>query len=242
MAEQPPVERDAARRTIAMTMFGVTTEGGAIVRRHLEEAGCEVVVFHATGAGGATMEDLTRAGMFDAVVDWTTSEVTDEVVGGICTSGPDRLEAAGQVGVPQVIVPGAIDVINILAPIPERFESRTHHMHLPTVPLIRTSASESAEIGGWIARKLNAAIGPTMVIIPRGGFSSLDIDGGAFRDTAANAAFETALRDDLRSDIPVLTDPHHINSESFARHVADATLKLIASSPRIGASHQKEKS
>jgi uncharacterized protein (UPF0261 family) len=226
MAEGSAVAVDRSRPTIAMTMFGVTTRGGTFVRQFLEDAGCEVVVFHANGSGGATMEDLVRRGTFAAVLDWTTSEVTDELCGGICTAGPTRLEAAGAVGIPQLVIPGAVDVINISGAIPKRFAKRTYHMHLPTVPLIRTSLRESREIGTWIANKLNAATGPVRVLIPQGGYSALDIEGGPFWDPAANDAFVNALRRTLRSDIEVDESPHNINSEAFARVAAETLLGM----------------
>jgi uncharacterized protein (UPF0261 family) len=228
MAEGVQVEQREPRPAIALTMFGVTTEGATHLRRFLTEAGCEVVVFHANGAGGRTMERLAREGAFQAVIDWTTSEITDELTGGICTAGPERLEAAGDIGIPQVIVPGAIDVINVLAPIPERFAGRTHHWHLPTVPLIRTSPSESREIGAWMADKLNAARGPVRVLVPQYGFSNLDFRGGVFEDAAADGAWESALRQRLRDGIPVEDVPANINDEAFARAVADAALDLLA--------------
>ncbi len=227
MAESVAVEAPPARPTVAVTMFGVTTEGGDHLRHFLEEAGCEVVVFHANGSGGQTMERLAREGAFAAVVDWTTSEITDELAGGICTAGPHRLEAAGETGTPQIVVPGAVDVINVVPPIPERFEGRTHHWHLPTVPLIRTSAAESAEIGAWTADKLNAAHGPVRVVVPGLGFSALDRPDGPFFDPDADEAWLRALRDRLRDDIPVDVVPHNINDEEFARAVAVAALELV---------------
>jgi len=205
-----------------MTMFGVTTTGGTHARQRLEQAGCEVVVFHANGNGGATMEDLIRRGTFAAVLDWTTTEVTDHLAGGVCDAGPTRLEAAATLGIPQVIVPGAIDVINWRGELPERWSRRTTHMHLPGVPLIRTSVAESAEIGAWIADKLNRATGPVRVLIPRGGFSALDVVGGPFWDPVADEAFVSALRSNLRSDIPVEETTHNINSPEFASVAADA--------------------
>jgi uncharacterized protein (UPF0261 family) len=233
MAERVDVEPPPAPPTVALTMFGVTTEGGDHVRHFLEDAGCEVVVFHANGAGGQTMERLARDGAFAAVVDWTTSEITDELTGGICTAGPHRLEAAGEAGVPQVVVPGAVDVINVLPPIPDRFEGRTHHWHLPTVPLIRTSAAESAEIGAWTADKLNAAHGPVRVIVPGLGFSALDKPGGPFFDPEADEAWVSALRDTLRDDIPVDVLPQNINDEEFARAVSAAVLELVDATSRV---------
>lgn len=226
MAEGVDVTFDRSRPVIAMTMFGVTTKGGTYVRRFLEQAGCEVVVFHATGTGGKTMEDLTARGMFSAILDWTTTEITDHLTGGVCDAGPNRLEAAGARGIPQVIVPGAVDVINIRGAIPRKFAGRASHMHLPGVPLIRTSAKESREIALFIARKLNAARGPVRVLIPGGGYSALDIAGGVFEDAAANEAFVSTLRRNLKPGIPLTVSPHHINSEEFAREAADALLGM----------------
>jgi len=233
MAEGVELEPPPARPTIALTMFGVTTEGATHVRRFLVAAGCEVVIFHANGAGGQTMERLVREGAFRAVVDWTTSEVTDELTGGICTAGEARLEAAGETATPQVVVPGAVDVINVHAPIPDRFAGRTHHWHLPNVPLIRTSKEESAEIGAWMARKLNAARGPVRVLVPGLGFSALDKPGGVFQDADADEAWESALRQGLRDDVAVDVLPYHINDEEFARATADAVLELVGATPLV---------
>jgi uncharacterized protein (UPF0261 family) len=227
MAEQPPVDFPVKRATVAMTMFGVTTTGGDVLRQTLEDAGVEVVVFHATGAGGLAMERLAREGRFDAIVDWTLSEITDHLVGGICTAGPTRLDAAAELGIPQVLVPGAVDVINVHLPIPEKFEGRVHHMHLPTVPLIRASVDENTQVGAFVADKLSRATGPATVIVPRGGFSSLDHEGGEFWEPAATAAFESAVRAGLPANIPVVPSDLHINDPAFAREVAHAVLALL---------------
>ncbi len=224
-ATAPHLERD--KPLIAMTMFGVTTAGGTYVRKFLEQAGCEVVVFHANGTGGATMEDLVRRRTFRAVLDWTTSEVTDELTGGVCTAGPTRLDAAAAAGIPQLVIPGAVDVINVRGEIPKKFAKRVSHMHLPTVPLIRTSVAESRQIGTWIADKLNRATGPVRVLIPAGGYSTLDVQGGPFWDPEANDAFVTSLQKKLRKDIPVDIDPHNINDEAFARVAAETMLNII---------------
>lgn len=227
--KQPVLDQN--KPLIAMTMFGVTTQGGTFVRHFLEEAGCEVVVFHANGSGGATMEDLIRRGVFAGVLDWTTTEITDELAGGICTAGPTRLDAAAATGVPQLVIPGAVDVINVRGEIPKKFAKRTYHMHLPTVPLIRTSVQESRQIGTCIADKLNRAGGPVRVLIPGGGYSALDVQGGPFWDPDANDAFVTALRRRLRKDIPITIDPHHINDEAFARVAAEAMLTMTIGAP-----------
>jgi len=226
MAEEAAVPFDPSRPAVALTMYGVTTRGGTLARRLLEQAGCEVIVFHANGDGGAAMEGLIREGVFQGVLDWTTSEITDEVVGGVCTAGPDRLSAAAAAGIPQVVVPGAVDVINISGAIPERFAGRPHHMHTPSLRLIRTSTDESRAVGAWIAERLNRARGPVRVLIPAGGFSAVDAPGGPFWDPAADAAFEEGLRRGLDPGIPVEVLPHHINDEAFARAAAEALLAM----------------
>lgn len=227
MARSQGVADVSPKPTVAVTMFGVTTAGATHLRRLLDDAGCEVVVFHANGTGGRTMERLAAQGAFSGVVDWTTSEITDELVDGICTAGPDRLEAVGAAGVPQVVVPGAVDVINVAGEIPERFATRPHHWHLPTVPLIRTSAEESARIGSWMAGKLNAARGPVRVVTPGKGFSALDAPGEVFEDRDADQAWVDAMRAGLRPDIPVDVVDHHINDEKFAEAAATALLDLL---------------
>jgi len=226
-----PAPSGAQRPTIAMTMFGVTTAGGDVARATLEEAGYDVVVFHATGAGGRTMERLIADGRFVGVLDWTITEITQNLTGGLCDAGPNRLEAAAAAGIPQVVVPGALDVINVLPPIPTQYADRAHHWHLPTVPLVRANADDSARAAEFVAAKLAAATSPVAVLIPEGGFSSLDIAGGAFEDAAADTAFESTLRGALRSGIPVLTSPLHINDAAFAREAAHTLLAMLPATP-----------
>jgi uncharacterized protein (UPF0261 family) len=217
--------------TIAMTMFGVTTAGGDIARAALEEAGFAVVVFHATGAGGRTMERLILDGRFVGVLDWTTTEITQHLTGGLCDAGEARMTAAARAGIPQVVVPGAVDVINVLPPVPDRFADRSHHWHLPTVPLVRADPDESARVGTSIAEKLSASSAAAAVVIPRGGFSSIDTPGGPFADESADSAFEQAVRDGLSERIPVVTSPLHINDSRFA-HLAAQTLLAMLGVPQ----------
>jgi len=223
----PSVPDDAAstRSVIAMTMFGVTTTGGDVARATLENAGFDVVVFHATGAGGRTMERLIADGRFVGVLDWTTTEIVQHIAGGLCEAGPDRLRAAAAAGIPQVVVPGAIDVINVLPPIPEAFADRAHHWHLPTVPLVRASVQESEAAGRWVGARLAAATGPVVVLVPTGGFSSLDIAGGDFWDPTADAAFVAGVQ--ATADVFVQSRPQHINDPAFARDAAQTLLSLL---------------
>ena len=167
-AEVPEAED---KPLIGATMFGVTTPCVTKARELLEEAGYEVLVFHATGAGGRAMEDLVKGGFIVGVLDATTTELADELVGGVLSAGPDRLEAAGDLGVPQVVAPGALDMVNFGPPdtVPEQFKDRTFYQHNPTVTLMRTTVEENAELGKIMGQKLSRAKGPTTVIIPQSG-------------------------------------------------------------------------
>jgi uncharacterized protein (UPF0261 family) len=216
-----------SRPMVAVSMFGVTTEGATYLRGFLEDAGYEVVVFHANGTGGRVMERLSGEGFFVGVIDWTTSEITDELTGGICTAGAERLDSVVASGAPLVLVPGAVDVINVSGSIPERFKDRAFHWHLPTVPLIRTDADESFQVGLFTARKLNKAEGSVKIVVPMMGFSSLDIPGGPFWDEQADEAWIEGVKSELRPDIPLTTLPYHINSKEFAEAVATTFLGML---------------
>jgi uncharacterized protein (UPF0261 family) len=235
MAKATRWSPDVSRAAVAMSMFGVTTEGGDRVAALLSEAGFETIVFHSNGMGGRMMDKLIGEGVFDAVVEMSTSELIDELVGGTASAGPDRMSAAGRAGLPQIVVPGAIDVINFGArdTIRPEFEARVLHTHLPTATLMRTDVAESAEIGAVMARKLNAATGPVVVIIPRGGFSALDVIGGPFWDPEADAAFVDALRSGLRGEIEVRESPYNVNDDEFAHEVARALEELVRPAPGL---------
>jgi uncharacterized protein (UPF0261 family) len=213
---------------VAMTMFGVTTAGGEHVRAALARSGREVAVFHANGNGGRVLEKLVHEGRIGAVLDWTTTELADEVAGGIAGAGPGRLEAAGQEGIPQLIVPGAIDVINFGAPetVPARYAGRLLHQHTPLATLMRTNADEAREIGRLMAGKLGKATGPVRVLIPDGGFSALDAPGQPFHDPVADGAFVDALTTHLPPGIEVEHSDLHINDAAFAELAASRFLDL----------------
>jgi uncharacterized protein (UPF0261 family) len=172
---RPVPASTAGRKPIAMTLFGVTGAGGEVARGTLAAAGWDVAVFHANGTGGRTLEALAARGEFSAVLDFSTTELIDELVGGRCSAGPHRLEAAGAAGLPQVVVPGAMDVVNLGVPdrLPPRFAGRIKHLHRPDSVLIRSDATENAEVARVMAAKLNAARGPVRVVVPAGGFSVL---------------------------------------------------------------------
>jgi uncharacterized protein (UPF0261 family) len=234
MAEQPlPGENATADRPlIAATMFGVTTPCVTRIREHLEAAGYEVLVFHATGNGGRAMEALIAGGMVAGVADVTTTEWCDELVGGMLGAGPHRLEAAAHKGVPQVVSCGALDMVNFLGPfesVPERFKGRHFHIHNANVTLMRTTPEECAEIGRVIAEKISAATGPTTLFVPLRGVSALDREGASFYDPQADAALFDALRRHVRTPPVELVELDlHINDPAFADAMASRLLAALA--------------
>jgi uncharacterized protein (UPF0261 family) len=214
----------ADRPLIAASMFGVTTAAVDAARARLEELGYEVLVFHATGSGGQALEALARSGMLAGVLDLTTTELADDLVGGVLTAGPDRLTAAGAAGVPQVVSLGALDMVNFgpRETVPERFEGRNFFIHNPTVTLMRTTVEENAELGRRLGTKLAAATGPTALIVPRNGVSALDADGMPFRDEAAGTAlFDAVLSAVDGSAVTVVDEDGHINDKELAVRSAD---------------------
>ena len=201
-ATVPPVE---AKPLVAATMFGVTTPCVTEARERLEELGYEVLVFHATGAGGQSMEALAAGGFLAGVLDVTTTELADDLVGGVLSAGPDRLEAAGVAGLPQVVSLGALDMVNFgpRETVPPQFEGRNLYVHNPTVTLMRTTPEECAELGRRIGRKLSAATGPTALFIPLGGISMIAVPGQPFHDAAADEALRAGLRETLDASVEV---------------------------------------
>ena len=220
----------SARPAIAATMFGVTTPCVTVARQRLESAGYDVVVFHATGSGGRAMEALIDDGFFAGVLDVTTTEWCDEVVGGVLTAGPDRLSAAARAGVPQVVSVGALDMVNFgpIDSVPSRFRNRTLYKHNEAVTLMRTTSDECHEIGRRIGEKLTAAKGPTVLMIPTRGVSMLDVEGKEFHDPEADRAlFESLRRHASGKNVRVVEMDAHINDEAFATAMADALLALL---------------
>ncbi|HET9519447.1 MAG TPA: Tm-1-like ATP-binding domain-containing protein [Candidatus Limnocylindrales bacterium] len=208
---------------LGATMFGVTTPCVTAAREILEAKGYEVLVFHATGAGGRSMEALMRGGFIKGVLDITTTELADELVGGVLSAGPDRLEMAGSLGLPQVVSLGALDMVNFgpVDTVPAAFKGRLFYEHNATVTLMRTTPAENAELGRIIARKLNAATGPLAVFIPLKGVSMIDVEGMPFFDPVADAALFDALRADLRPEIEVHEVETDINDPAFAAAMAE---------------------
>lgn len=222
------LETSRTSLTVGMTTYGATTAGAMIAKRLLEEKGCEVWAFHARGTGGLAMEELIYEGQIGAVLDLTTTEVPDELVGGIHSAGPHRLEAAGQMGIPQIVIPGAIDMVNFgpLESVPTRFRDRKLLCHTPMATLMRTNPTENREMGEWIANKLNRAKGPCAVVIPVRGFSSYDREGKPFFDPESDLAFREAIRKHLKPHVRYVEVDGHINDEHFIRYVCDLLLDL----------------
>ena len=230
--EQAARDQAAAedRPLIAASMFGVTTPAVDSARARLAELGYEVLVFHATGAGGRALEALAEARLVSGVLDLTTTELADDLVGGVLSAGPDRLTAAGAAGLPQVIAPGALDMVNFGPPatVPEKFIGRLFFEHNPTVTLMRTTAEEMAELGARIGRKAVTAEGPTQVFWPDRGVSALDADGQPFRDQAADEACRGALERELTAAGRTLQRVDaHINDPAFATAMADRLHQMI---------------
>jgi uncharacterized protein (UPF0261 family) len=223
MAAAEPPAAAGEGPLVGATMFGVTTPCVTTARERLEELGYEVLVFHATGTGGQSMEALMRGGFITASLDITTTELADDLVGGVLSAGPDRLEAAGELGIPQVVSLGALDMVNFgpIDTVPPEFRSRNLYKHNPTVTLMRTTPTECAELGRRIARKLNAATGPVTLFIPLEGVSLIDTEGQVFWDPEADQALFDALRETLDPGVDVRELDADVNDPAFARAMAD---------------------
>jgi uncharacterized protein (UPF0261 family) len=215
---------------VAATMFGVTTPCVETARHVMEQNGYEVLVFHATGTGGTTMESFIRDGLIRGVLDLTTTELADELVGGILTAGRDRLTAAGLRGVPQVISLGALDMVNFGPPetVPEKFKGRRFYPHNPTVTLMRTTPDENDQLGKEIAQKASAARGPTAVLVPLRGVSAIDRAGQPFWWPEADQALFQSLRQWISPHVPLIELDMHINDAAFARAAAEQLLRRMA--------------
>jgi uncharacterized protein (UPF0261 family) len=228
-AQARPLTFTSTERRVAITMLGNTTRAVMMLRDGLLEHGYESVIFHSNGVGGPAMEELAADGLFAGVIDFTTDELTDELVGGLHAAGPDRLRTIGRLGVPQVVVPGCIDFSvhgrpDTIAP---PLQGRPMYMHNPEFTLVRTLANEMTQLGAVFAERLSEATGPISVMVPTQGLSIPSVPDGVFWNPSADAGFLTELRQRLRSDIPVHTRDCHINAPEFARAVVDEFLTLL---------------
>lgn len=219
------------RPLVGATMFGVTTPCVTAARELLEGAGYEVLVFHATGTGGQSMEDLVADGYITGVLDITTTELADELAGGVMSAGPGRLEVAGRRSVPQVVSVGALDMVNFGAidTVPERYRDRLLYQHNENVTLMRTTPAECASLGATLARKLNAATGPAALFLPLRGVSAIATAGGVFHDPAADDALFSAVRAGLDRDrVDLVEMDLDVNDPAFAAAMVD---RFVAMAP-----------
>ena len=228
--EHIDAEKVEKKPIIAATMFGVSTPAIDFAREYLEARGYEVLVFHATGSGGRSMETLIRDGFIKGVLDLTTTEWCDEIVGGVLAAGPNRLEAAGFMGIPQVVSVGALDMVNFgpFKTVPEEFKNRNLYKHNPTVTLMRTNVEENIKVGRKIVEKLNSATGPTVMMLPLNGVSMIDAPGQPFYGKEEDEALFNELRIGLNRDVVELIElNNHINDQEFAEAAAQKLLDLM---------------
>lgn len=228
MVESKEEFKRPEKKQIGMTIYGTTTPGCMVAKASLESRGFEVVAFHPNGTGGRAMEEMIEEGILNAVLDMTTHELTDELFGGLHRAGPKRLESAGRIGIPQVVVPGSIDFI-VTGPmdtLSQEYRSRKYIAHNPNITLVRTTPEEMKAIGKIMASKLNEARGPTLVMIPLRGFSYPNRKGEALYDEEGNQAFITSLKENLRG-IRVIEVDAHINDPEFANEAAQVMETLI---------------
>ncbi len=225
-----PDAGSADKPLVVASMFGNTTDCVQRAKATIEAHGNEVLVFHATGTGGRTMESLIESGMVAGVLDVTTTEWADELVGGILGAGPTRLDAAAKTGTPAVIAPGCLDMVNFGAreTVPAKFAGRRLYQHNPQVTLMRTTPEECAELGRILAGKVNAYRGPVTVLLPLKAVSIISAEGGAFHWPEADAALFGAIKEHLREGIPLIEVDAAINDPAFADACASALLAGMA--------------
>jgi len=229
MVELEPPAIQSEKPLIAASMFGNTTAAVDRARHLLEGLGYEVLVFHATGTGGRTMESLIADGYITASLDMTTTELADFVCGGVLSAGAERCMAASQAGIPAVLVPGCVDMANFggIGTVPEQYRARNLYQWNPNVTLMRTNAEENAEIGGMIAAAANAATAPVEIFLPLRGVSMLDSEGGRFWEPDADRACFEAIKRGVRAGIMVHELDNNINDAAFADAVANALARMM---------------
>jgi uncharacterized protein (UPF0261 family) len=228
MMETPEIEMPE-KPLVFMTMLGGTTGCGLKVKSFLEDKGFEIVIFHTIGIGGATFEEMIGSYPVMGVIELGLNEIGNELFGGLASAGPNRLEAAGKKGVPQIITPGAVDFINFLGPetLPDRYKNRLHFVYNPQSTVPRLNAVELKLVGETVARKINLAVGPVKVLIPIRGFSNSDREGNIFYDPIADKAFIDSLKNSLNDSIKVKEIDAHINDDEFAKAVANEFMDII---------------
>jgi uncharacterized protein (UPF0261 family) len=228
---EAPAEAEE-KPTIVASMFGNTTTAVDHAREILEGKGYEVLVFHATGTGGRTMESLIEDGLIDASLDITTTELADEVCGGVLSAGPERCLAASRAGIPAVLVPGCVDMANFGAPetVPAKYAGRTLYKWNPNVTLLRTNVEENRRIGEMLGAAANAATGPVAILLPLGGVSMLDSKGHEFWDPEVDRACYDAIKATVKPDISVIELDNNINDPAFAERAVEELLGMLEKS------------
>lgn len=222
-------EPEPGDKFVAVTMLGNTTRAVMAAKEHLAEYDYDAVIFHSNGVGGPAMEELAEAGQFVGVIDFTTNEIYDPLVGGIHDGGPDRLKRIGQLGLPQVVVPGCIDFsVWNAGTVPDALRDRPVYDHNPEYTLVRASHEEMIELGHIFSGRLNQANGPVVVALPTQGLSIPNVPGGVFWNPEADAAFRQIVQEEIRENIPVHTFERHVNDPEFGREVADLFINLMS--------------
>jgi uncharacterized protein (UPF0261 family) len=223
------------RPLVAVTTVGITTKGATKACEVLESAGYETIVFHAIGPGGRAMEQMMKEGIVGAVLDYSTIEVSNEMYHALLAGGPDRLTTAGKLGIPQVLCPGAIEVLVFNEPhtVPARYDGRTLIRHSPQITDLRLNKEEMAEVGREVARRLQSTTRDAVFIIPTAGYDSYAVKGGGFYDPEADAAFVAELRRGLPPAVQVVERDTYIDDPAFATLAAETLIALIAKQHRM---------
>ncbi|HYI33742.1 MAG TPA: Tm-1-like ATP-binding domain-containing protein [Glaciibacter sp.] len=229
-AETPASDRPS----IGLTMLGQTTPGAMVIAKRLEEAGYEPIIFHANGVGGPAMDAMARDGVLSGVIDFTLSEVSNTMFDGVHATGPDRMRAAVECGLPLLVVPGSLDFFNqgALDTVPDEYRKRPHYKHNPVATLVRVNEEEMRALGRQIAERISTATAPTTVMVPTRGLSLIGVPGGPISDARADAAVIDGLRESLPASIPLEVFDTDINSAEFGNAVAERFLGMLAQSAR----------
>ncbi|GAB3330282.1 Tm-1-like ATP-binding domain-containing protein [Larkinella ripae] len=229
MVTVPPAMHQKPVGRIAISMFGNTTACVDRCTAQLESLGYEVIAFHANGNGGHTMESLIEEGHFDAVLDVTTTELADELCGGVCSAGPDRLMAAARMNIPQVVAPGCLDMVNFSQPdtVPPHYQHRQLYSWAPSVTLLRTDAAENEQLGRLLAHKVNQSKAGVTVVLPLKGLSQIDAAGNIFYQPEVDRVLFDAIKSNLSGRVRLIESPTHINDPAFAEVLVASLLELV---------------
>jgi uncharacterized protein (UPF0261 family) len=232
MTKVVPAEDKTTSGSIAISLFGNTNACVEMCSELLKKQGYEVFTFHANGVGGKTMEALIREGCFEGVLDITTTELADDVCGGVCSAGPDRLNAAAEMGIPQVVVPGCLDMVNFsqMDTVPEQYKSRELYSWAPIVTLMRTNEEENKILGERLAQKLNRSVVAATILLPLKGLSQIDAEGGIFYRPQINQVLFDTIKKNASENVKVIEVDAHINDKKFAETSVEILLEMLEKS------------